>query len=240
MIIKMKNNIFSCNENINFKDYSLVLSSVSVGNVPQLAIDLLITNYNLTKISTVWHPAIVPCVGSDPYFSSNEICTACELFVNQELKIIVMQLRSTLIPQHMNSFFHQLKEKITEFQLKKIIILTSIFDYELHNIESNKFFFICNVNNITKEFVSLQQIKDINGKYFLNGGGFAVKLYEILEMNSCIIIGKYVSEGDNRPDAYSLLLKILPIIGIQEKHEKVIAPSSWSYLFGRPAPQGIF
>lgn len=232
--------IFNFSENVDLKDYSLILTSVSVGNVPQLAVDLFITNYNLKKISTVWHPAIVPCVGSDPYFNSTEVCTACELYINKDLKIVVMQLRSTLEPKQMNSFFNDLKNEFNQFNLKRIIILTSIFDYELHAVESNKFFYISNESKLCEGFNNLQQFeKDFNGKYFLNGGGFALKCYETLNNKCCCIIGKYVSEGDNRPDAYSLLLKILPILGVKELKE-FVCPSSWKYVFGGPAPLGIF
>lgn len=233
--------LFSFSEDVNLEDYTFLLPSVSVGNVPQLTIDLLITTFKLKKISTVWHPAIVPCVGSDPYFNSSEICTACELFINKQYKIIAMQLRSTLEDKHALCFFHNLKTELDKMRLRRIIILTSIFDYELHNVKSNTFFYISDHIKLSEEFNEFVKLKnDSNGKMYLNGGGFALKLYEILDNRQCFIVGKYVSEGDNRSDAYSLLLKVLCLCGIQEKDVEIIFPSSWQYVFGGPPPAGIF
>lgn len=232
--------LFNFSEKVNLEGYSFLLPSVSVGNVPQLTIDLFITTFKLKKISTVWHPAIIPCVGPDPYYDGEDICTACELFINKEMKLIAMQLRSGLEPKFGMSFFHELKNELGNFKLKQIIILTSIFDYELHNINSNKFFYICD-NNSHEECSNMQKLhKDINGRYILNGGGFGLKLYEFLNNIRCVIVGKYVSEGDNRPDACSLLIKLLPLVGIQNNISEIIYPSSWKYVFGGPAPSGIF
>jgi hypothetical protein len=53
--------------------------SVSVGNVSQLAIDLLISTLQPKKWAVAWHPVFVPTVGGDPYSSlSNALSTSCE------------------------------------------------------------------------------------------------------------------------------------------------------------------
>lgn len=233
-------NLFNFSDKFNLEGYSLLLPSVSVGNVPQLTIDLLITNFKLKKVSTVWHPAIIPCVGTDPYFDGEELCTACELFINKEMKIIAMQLRSALEPKHGLSFFHKLREELDNYKLKRIIILTSIFDYELHDIKSNKFFYLYDSDSYEENSDMQKLQRDERGSYNLNGGGFALKLHEILNKNTSFIVGKYVSEGDNRPDACALLIKLLPLVGIQDKMLEFIYPSSWKYVFGGPAPLGIF
>lgn len=233
--------LFNFKEEISFEGYNLLIPSVSVGNVPQLTIDLIITTLNLKKISTVWHPAIVPCVGTDPYYKTEEICTACELFVNKDLKLITMQLRSMFEPQHILSFFKEFKKALEKFKLNRIILLTSIFDYELHNIESNRFFYICDDTNSSEEFSKMQKLsKDISGTYYLNGGGFVLKLYNFLDIRQCCVIGKYVSEGDNRLDACSLLTKLLPVVGISGDVSKFVYPTSWKYVFGGPPPPGIY
>jgi proteasome assembly chaperone 2 len=53
-------------------EYFCVLQpSVSVGNAGQLAVDLLVTKIKPQKVGLIWHPAIIPMVGGDPY-SLNE------------------------------------------------------------------------------------------------------------------------------------------------------------------------
>lgn len=228
--------LFNLTEEPDLEGYNLLIASVSIGNVPQLTVDLFITTFRMLKISTVWHKAIVPCVSSDPYYNTKELCTACELFINKDLKIAVLQLRSSLESKHSLMYFKQLKIEVAKIKFNRIIILTSIFDYELHNVKSIPFFY-------ASEDICLEGFQKLNkdsaGKYYLNGGGFAAKLYEIFNSPQVLIIGKYVSEGDNRPDAYSMFKKILPLLEVKE-NLKIKEPSSWKYVFGGPPPIGIF
>ena len=65
------------NELINF--FIDLQPSVSVGNVGQLATDLLVTKLKPKKIGMIWHSAIMPLVGGDPYdFSQSDITTSAE------------------------------------------------------------------------------------------------------------------------------------------------------------------
>lgn len=234
-------NFFKFNEDINLEGFTFLLGSVSVGNVAQLTIDLFITTLKLRKIGSVWHPALIPCVGSDPYYDSTEICTACELFIDKEHQIITMQLRSALEPRHALHFFKEMKKELDSFKLRRMLLLTSVFDFELHTVDSNRFFYISDSDNVPETFGTLKKInKDSGGNYFLNGSGFAVKFYEMMNCNQCFIIGKYVSEGDNRPDAISMLMKMLPLLNIDTQNVELRFPSSWQYVFGGPPPIGIF
>jgi proteasome assembly chaperone 2 len=51
--------------------FCMLQPSVSVGNAGQLAVDLLITKIQPQKVGLIWHSAIMPMVGGDPY-SLNE------------------------------------------------------------------------------------------------------------------------------------------------------------------------
>ena len=52
---------------------------MSVGNVVQLATDLILVSAGPKRVSAVSHPAIVPVVGADPLDeTSDHLMTACE------------------------------------------------------------------------------------------------------------------------------------------------------------------
>lgn len=51
----MQPKTFVLNENINLNGYSVVLPSVCVGNIAQLAVDLLISTLEMKKVATIWH-----------------------------------------------------------------------------------------------------------------------------------------------------------------------------------------
>ena len=47
-----------------FKFSTLIFPSVSIGNVPQLAVDLLITTLNVPLVGYMSSPYLLPCAGS--------------------------------------------------------------------------------------------------------------------------------------------------------------------------------
>lgn len=227
---------------INLSGYTVIIPSVSVGNVGQLTVDLLITSLNLKKVGTIWHPAILPTVGSDPFFGEKkEVCTACELFTDEELKLAAIQLRSGLNFNLAIGFLKELSLALTDHKIKNIVILTTTFAHEMHNIGSNVFRFVTNRQD--KETLNRLKMTEIeinfDGKYLIHGSGFATKLYEILKDKiQCDVIVKYTSEGDNRPDAFAMLEVLKKLIGFNI--ETIVYPSSWQFVFGNPPPIEIF
>lgn len=231
---------------VNLNNYTLVIPSISVGNVPQLAVDLLISTHNLQQIGTVWHPAIVPTVGGDPYGSDpSKISVACEIYASSDLKLAALQIRSGIDLKYALKFFQALKDAVTELGISNVLLLASTFAYEQHDINSGHFRYISN-QDVGEEFKKLNvrpMEKDEAGRYVLHGAGGVLKMFEVLsDVTSCTVIVKYVSEGDNRPDAVSVL-------GLLYKHVKCITgcnvgnvqfPKSWSHVFGNPPPQGIY
>ncbi|CAG9856290.1 unnamed protein product [Phyllotreta striolata] len=236
--------MFRFSKSSDLSGYALIIPCVSVGNVPQLTVDLLVKTYNLQKIASVWHPAIVSTVGSDPYdVNSSEICTACELYANDELKIACIQLRSTLDCNLAKKFFEDIYSNMKELNVKKIIILSSAFDYDLHNINNERFYFLDSTQ--VNSPASIPNVKELqmneNGKYLINGAGFSINLYSVISRSlKCLLLGKFISEGDNRPDAEALLEKLLRVLDLQEYSRKIVCPSSWAYVFGGPPPNGIY
>lgn len=231
---------------VDLTNHTLIIPTISVGNVPQLTVDLVISTHSLTKVATIWHPAIIPSVGGDPYReNTSEICTACEMYVNSNLKLAVIQLRSGIELKFAINFLNDLRKAIANFNLKNIILLGSTFAYELHNVNSGHFRYISNepVKEVMDSLnISLME-KDESGRYLLHGAGITSKMFEVLSSTAkCTVFIKYVSEGDNRPDAHSLLNILYKYVeSLQDKNiNNIKIPSSWKYVFGNPPPVGIY
>lgn len=225
--------------------YTFLVPSVSVGNVPQLTIDLLIRTLNMENVATAWHPGIIACVGTDPiYYHSMSISTACELYINKELKIATIQLRSSIEPKLVLKFLDDLVECVVQLKARKVLILGAGFDYELHNINNkNTFFFVTSAGDseeLGKSTGSKILEADFRGKLTVRGSGFAPKLYEIAKnrVNATLLI-KYISEGENIYDAQQFLLKLFEFLALQAPND-IPLPSSWLHINGGPPPEGIF
>ncbi|KAL3284395.1 hypothetical protein HHI36_018557 [Cryptolaemus montrouzieri] len=237
--------MFKWIKHVNLNGFTLIIPSISVGNVPQLTVDLLISNFNFQKTGIIWHPAIVCSVGADPFNETSEdICTACELYTNESLQLAVIQLRTTLEFRLVTKFFDDLKTEILEHKIANIIILSSGYDYELHLIDRGKYFYI-DSQGTKKELEQngVIPIEPDNGKYTVHGGGYSVTLFEFLKgVCHCTLLVKYVSEGDNRPDAISVMQVLYKFIeGLKNASiDNVIYPYSWAYVFGGPPPIGMY
>lgn len=113
-------------EDIDLQGYTLVLPSVAVGNVGQLAVDLLISSLNAKRIGYVWDSAFIPIIGPDPYNeNSSDLCTAVDLFCKEDKKILLLQIRSPLSRKPI-LFFNELQNFITEKNLVKVIVKNEI------------------------------------------------------------------------------------------------------------------
>ena len=63
------------------RNATLILPAVSVGNIGQLAIDILLASMKTEKLVACQHPSLIPLVGSNPIdANSTELMTACELY----------------------------------------------------------------------------------------------------------------------------------------------------------------
>uniref|UniRef100_A0A8C6DBE6 Proteasome assembly chaperone 2 n=1 Tax=Moschus moschiferus TaxID=68415 RepID=A0A8C6DBE6_MOSMO len=77
---------------------TLLMPAVSVGNVGQLAIDLIISTLNMHKIGYFYTDCLVPMVGNNPYATAEE--NSAELSINAEVyalpskKLVTLQFRS--------------------------------------------------------------------------------------------------------------------------------------------------
>lgn len=231
-------------EPIDLSDYTLIIPSVSVGNVPQLTVDLLITTLKLKNVAALWHPGLVASVGADPFYSESKIlCTACELYANIEKKVAALQIRSTIETRLIQKFFSELIASLLTLNIGKVVILATGFDYELHNIaEKDTFHYITNTSEsevATKMSSVKPLLRSASGKLIINGAGFGPNLYEaVSEKLKCILIVKYVSEGENIFDAQVFLNKLFQYINVS--NDKFVFPSSWKFVYGAPPPIGLF
>ncbi|XP_048219447.1 proteasome assembly chaperone 2 [Perognathus longimembris pacificus] len=260
-----------CGESVpDFTGFTLLMPAVSVGNVGQLAMDLIISTLNMSKIGYFYTDCLVPMVGNNPYATAEEDST--ELTINAEVyslpsrKLVALQLRSVFIKYKSKPFCEKLLSWVKSSSCARVIVLSSSHSSHRNDLQlrSTPFRYLLTPSmqkSVVTKIKSLNweemekspcipQMNDSELCIRIPGGGITKALYDescSKEIQMAILL-KFVSEGDNIPDALGLvgyLNEWLQIIKPRNDGPAAPAlpwklPSSWKLLFGSALPPALF
>ncbi|XP_072324521.1 proteasome assembly chaperone 2 [Scyliorhinus torazame] len=255
---------------VNLKGYTLIMPVVSVGNVGQLTVDLIISTLTLPRVGYIHSDCLLPVVGNNPYATTSEnsaeICICSEVYASTDRKLAVLQIRSPIIQGKHRLFRQQLLSWIKESEFSKVVTLSSSYAYQrvdqqligtplrylatpaLQTIVGDKFH--------TLKWKELERvaafpgINEVEQEISIPGGGITKSFYS----DSCTegiplaVLLIFCSEGDNIPDAFNLLSFLNEWMELIEKtsDQNTMAqtqwkiPSSWRLLFGSGIPPALF
>uniref|UniRef100_A0A8D2F4Q8 Proteasome assembly chaperone 2 n=1 Tax=Theropithecus gelada TaxID=9565 RepID=A0A8D2F4Q8_THEGE len=197
--------------------FTLLMPAVSVGNVGQLAMDLIISTLSMSKIGYFYTDCLVPMVGNNPYATAEGNST--ELSIN----LVALQLRSIFIKYKSKPFCEKLLSWVKSSGCARVIVLWSSHSYQRNDLQlrSTPFRYLLtpsmqrSVQNKIKslnwqEMEKSRCIPEIDDSEFcihIPGGGITKTLYDescSKEIQMAVLL-KFVSEGDNIPDALGLV-----------------------------------
>lgn len=236
------------------KGSKLVVPAISIGNVPQLSVDLLIHNLQLklvARLDTLFlYPFAAPVdsAGDDKkVVKDGSASTALELYYNEELKLSVIQQRSPIIPDYSQNFLDYLVTVIKELGFGKVLILDSN-DYGLKgDVDFEKPLELFS-NELEERFKSLKvsntnDLDKVKESFTTFTNALVTEINKIKEVTLQALL-MYVYEGDNFFDAQVVTKEVFDLLKIaQPKH--LIKPKSWEGAYGdRPIPtnfeEGLF
>lgn len=240
----------------DFKGYTAVLGSPSVGNVSQLCLDLIISSLKCTHIGMIWHEAILPLIGADPYNeSNNKLCSSHDVYCSENNKIIILQLRAPLLKDSLVDYLTSLVEYLNSVGIEHLIILSGLFAHQRDDSEllGGSFRFVTCPKANAKFGSTLKSYgwirmkgNDEENKFScpkLPGSGLTRALFNICCKSSisCSVFLLFCSEGDNSYDALQLLKKVNSLLSLMpEDLSTVVYPPSWKYLFGNSLPRNLY
>ena len=82
----------------DWASYTLLLPVVAVGNVAQLAADLVIATLQLQRAGTLYHDALLPCIGAAAYSHAPGLSSGLELYACPQRRLAVLQQRAPAAP----------------------------------------------------------------------------------------------------------------------------------------------
>ncbi|GER49859.1 proteasome assembly chaperone 2 [Striga asiatica] len=107
---------------------TLILPALSIGNVGQLAVDLLISSLKSEKIGYLDDPNVLPCVGNDAYSPSplGKLALPLEVYESSSSALTLVQQRSPVIKGMMMEYAKNMANFAAENGKKHVIILSSL------------------------------------------------------------------------------------------------------------------
>lgn len=230
----------------SFEGYTLILPAVSVGNVGQLAADLLISTMWLDKCGFIYHDSILPLVGNDPFAHPEaDVCkvvTACEVYESKLDQLVVVQQRAPFVKGKMPSFRRWLISWIKENKFEKVVILSSMHAHERLDVQlqGSQFRYVAtsDIEDKHKErfchealqWKPLEQRPCVTesgrteDSLYLPGGGIARTLFDECSKESipAVVLLVFCAEGDNAQDAVKLAYNLnlwLDLIDFKPKYD---------------------
>ncbi|XP_021573493.1 proteasome assembly chaperone 2-like [Carlito syrichta] len=232
----------------NLTGFTLLMPAVSVGNVGQLAIDLIISMLNMSKIGYLYTDCLVPIVGNNPYATGEE--NSIELSINAEVyslssrKLMALQLRPIFIKYKTKPVCERLLSWVKGTSCARVIVLSSSHSYQRNDLQlrSPPFRYLLtppmqkNVQNKMKslnweEMEKSPCIHEINGSEFcirIPRGGITKALCDencSKDIQMAVLL-KFFSETDNIPTALGLVEYLNEWLQVIKPHsEDPTAPS---------------
>lgn len=237
---------------------TLIIPTVSIGNVPQLSIDLLTHTLDFKKVGTLdsiylypfASPIDVAATGFDTEYNDKRISNALEVYFSEKYELTVIQQRSPIIPSFRQNFVKKIIHPfIAESKFSKVIVLDSSDAglVEQYNYGDVQLFTNEDILNKSLEALDLGKSDSIKLSpkipydYSLYARDLIstvdeLNLYTKIELNVLVI---FVYEGDNFHDGEVLaarLTKLLANVDISQW----VKPLSWFGVYGdRPIPSAM-
>lgn len=107
---------------------TLILPALSIGNIGQLAVDLLISSLKAERIGYLDDPNVLPCVGNDAYTASpgGDLALPLEAYESSSSGLTLVQQRSPVIKGMMIEYARNLASFAASNEKKHVIVLSSL------------------------------------------------------------------------------------------------------------------
>ncbi|KAG8796677.1 hypothetical protein FRC17_007969, partial [Serendipita sp. 399] len=215
---------------VDFSTKILILPSISKGNVPQLACDLLVASLNLHHVGYLDSKYLVPVVGGRER-GEKGVSTPIEVFSSNKSTVAVVLQRSPVLKAYKEDFVRDITNWVKESNFRTLVVLagmdtTSRTDSQM---QSPYYYYTPSSSPLPSEISIhldkllpiykaaplpdyLQSDQNKSGEEadptfvpFIPGGGLTRRMLSLTASSEWAIptlaILQFVMEGDNRADA---------------------------------------
>lgn len=250
------------------KGFTLVMPVVAVGNVGQLAVDLIISTFSLSRVGHIHTDCLIPMAGSNPYSTRKEdadgVHTAAEVYMSREMKLAVLQIRSPVIQKRTKKFRQVLISWIKASGFSRTIVLSSCHAYQRDDSQLRgstlRYLVTPSMLKMSEEalkelgWLEMEKVQafptltdgNTEPRLYIPGGGITKGLYtdSCAEDLPVAVLLLFCSEGDNVPDAFTIINHLNSWLSLldapSDDQNKWKVPPSWTLMFGSGIPPALF
>mmetsp|Transcript_35826 Transcript_35826/g.59734 ORF Transcript_35826/g.59734 Transcript_35826/m.59734 type:complete len:265 (-) Transcript_35826:1480-2274(-) len=223
-------NFVALQQSVSFEGHTLILPAISLGNVGQLAIDLVVSTLAIPRVGLLDHPDVLCVAGFDAFSSARpelRLVLSIEVFQDRAQRLTVLQQRAPPRKGRNGVFATALIKWISANKFLNVIVLSSIdasrrIDTQLFGRQlryvltasaatpsiSNK---MHSLNVLPLErFIDGEvspatndELKPDEENELLRKGGFSRSLYDAAAESKIplVLLTAFVTEGNNIPEA---------------------------------------
>lgn len=245
------NSITSSNKDLGcLEGTTLIIPSVSLANVPQLTVDLLIHNYNFVRIGRLndryLYPFASPIDHGEHTDFQHGISTGLELYYSEEHNLSLIQQRSPIIPTFTKPFVIEVIEPfLSHYKIQKLVVLDSEDSGLNENVIPNFVETYTNADLLSNSMESLRlsdDVKSLVDVEYKHSKYVKCLIDAINKSNGKIdvtVIVMYVYEGENFIDATNLTERVVKKLELPH-YNSMKCPVSWKGVYGdKPIPDSM-
>ncbi|KAJ2119468.1 hypothetical protein GGH19_000116 [Coemansia sp. RSA 1807] len=239
---------------------TLILPSVSIGNVPQLSVDLLINTLEATRVGIIHSPYLVPISGTSGFdHLPDQRLVPLEVYQTPDTKWTIVQQRSPPLAKHHKDFARELMDFIELGSFSRVIVLTSsdaalrgdamIDGPQIRSLTVNCEDVLANklrelsLSSLGSGYAQTTKDSEALPLKHLHAAGVAKPLLKLCQAAKLPVIAlvALVFEGDNVHDAINLANATNSLLDIVPTTQKWCPPQSWQWLMAaNNAPSEMF
>ncbi|KAF1801324.1 PAC2 family-domain-containing protein [Mucor lusitanicus] len=232
----------------SFKASTLILPTVSIGNVPQLASDLIIHTFKLERVGFLDDDSVMPVSGVREDTDAPGTTVPIEVYQSKDQRWTCIQQRSPTIKGKRQEYLDNMTRFAAQFQ--QVVLLTSMdASRRLDSQIQGEPFRVYGEHGLVIRAVTMgipvlenfeletSQDSDNEHHVHLPGSGLAQHLYQQLDQKDVetTLLLMFALEGDNVQDGIEFARFINTLLKIQTTGlSQWSPPKSWKFLFGTP------
>ncbi|KAJ2547082.1 hypothetical protein EV175_005358 [Coemansia sp. RSA 1933] len=238
---------------------TLIIPSVSIGNVPQLAVDLLVNTLALTRVGIIDSSALLPISGPPGYdhLPATQRAVPVEVFQTSDGRWTIVQQRAPPLPKHHRQFAKEMVDFIKTHGFAQVVLLTSsdaalradalIDGPQIRSLAVNwqdealaeRLQALSLGEFAATQTESKRATKSLTQ---LHSSGIAKPLLSLCEKEGIQVVAliSLVNEGDNIPDAIMLANAANAALDIANSLDQWRPPRTWEWLMPANTPSSMF